>query len=456
MTFLQPLISFIIVIGILVFVHELGHFLAALWTGMRADVFAIGMGPRLFGWNKIQGFTVGKLPDDLELGEHTDYRICAFPIGGYVKIIGMIDESFDTEFANAEPKPYEFRSKGALAKTLVLSAGVIMNFLLAIGIFASIALWTGHEEMATTRVSWIDATSPLSGSGLQAGDRVLAVDGKPMETWEDLVETLALDENTGERVLTVERTSGRQQIAVSGGKIVQAMASQSGLGIYPDNVSVTIPGVVAGAPAEAAGFKAGDIVLAVDTMPVRAGMQLVRYIRQHAGSSITMHIERDGQTRPISVRVRADSTIGIELPESNFLGTKKHETFSVPQAVSLATTQTWQTIAMIGTSIWHVVQGNVSVRQSFGGPVQIAKMASRSSDLGVEAFVRFIALISISLGVMNLLPVPGLDGGHLVFVGIEAILRRELPTSIKIRIQQIGMALLLMLMAFVLYLDLTR
>lgn len=456
MTFLQPLISFIIVIGILVFVHELGHFLAALWTGMRADVFAIGMGPRLFGWNKLQGFTVGKLPEDLELGEHTDYRICAFPIGGYVKIIGMIDESFDTEFANAEPKPYEFRSKGALAKTLVLSAGVIMNFLLAIGIFASIALWTGHEEMATTRVSWIDATSPLSGSGLQAGDRVLAVDGQPMETWEDLVETLALDENTGQRVLTVERTSGRQQIAVSGGKIVQAMASQSGLGIYPDNVRVTIPGVIDGAPAQAAGFKAGDVVLAVDTMPVRAGMQLVRYIRQHAGASITMHIERDGQTRPISVRVRADSTIGIELPESTFLGTKKQETFSVPQAVSLASVQTWQTISMIGTSLWHVVQGNVSVRQSFGGPVQIAKMASRSSDLGVEAFVRFIALISISLGVMNLLPVPGLDGGHLVFVGIEAVLRRELPTSIKIRIQQVGMALLLMLMAFVLYLDLTR
>ncbi|HBB25401.1 MAG TPA: RIP metalloprotease RseP, partial [Bacteroidetes bacterium] len=177
MDFLQPLVSFLIVIGVLVFVHELGHFLAAIWTGMRADVFALGMGPRVLGWNRLTGFTFGKLPDDLELGEHTDYRLCAFPIGGYVKIIGMIDESFDTGFTDRAPEPYEFRSKGALAKTLVLSAGVLMNFLLAIGVFASLTLWFGHEEMATTRIGWVDPASPLARSGVVAGDRVLAIDG---------------------------------------------------------------------------------------------------------------------------------------------------------------------------------------------------------------------------------------------------------------------------------------
>jgi len=455
MTFLQPLISFIIVIGVLVFVHELGHFLAALWTGMRADVFALGMGPRLFGWNKLQGFTFGKLPEDIELGDHTDYRICAFPIGGYVKIIGMIDESFDTEFANSEPKPYEFRSKGALAKTLVLSAGVIMNFLLAIGIFTSLTLWYGHEEMATTRIAWIETTSPLAASGLAVGDRVLAVDGNAVQTWEDLAEALAVDENLSERLLSVDRNGERIQLAVPGRNLVRSLTSQTGLGIYPDNVSVRIGGVVSGAPAAKAGFRTGDVILAADTMPVRSLFQFQRYIRRHAGTVMTVHIDRDGQTRPITVAVSADSTIGVQL-ETEYVGERRRETFSVVEALSRAASQTSTTIAMIGTSVAHVVQGTVGVRESFGGPIRIAQMASRSSDLGIESFLRFMALISISLGVMNLLPLPGLDGGHLVFVGVEAIMRREIPTSVKIRIQQVGMAMLLALMAFVLYLDLSR
>lgn len=455
MTFLQPLISFIIVIGVLVFVHELGHFLAALWTGMRADVFALGMGPRLIGWNKLQGFTLGKLPEDLDLGDHTDYRICAFPIGGYVKIIGMIDESFDTEFANSEPKPYEFRSKGALAKTLVLSAGVIMNFLLAIGIFTALTLWYGHEEMATTRIAWIEATSPLSASGLRTGDKVLAIDGNAVQTWEDLAEALAVDENLSERLLSIDRNGERLQLAVPGSKLVRSLTSEAGLGIYPDNVSVRIGGVVSGAPAAKAGFRTGDVILAADTMPVRSLFQFQRYIRSHAGTVMTVHVDRDGQPRPITVAVSTDSTIGVQL-ETEYVGERRRETFTVFEALSRSARQTSTTIAMIGTSVAHVVQGTVGVRESFGGPIRIAQMASRSRDLGIEAFLRFMALISISLGVMNLLPLPGLDGGHLVFVAIEAVIRREIPTSVKIRIQQVGMAMLLALMAFVLYLDLSR
>ena len=455
MTFLQPLISFIIVIGVLVFVHELGHFLTALWTGMRADVFALGMGPRVFGWNKIQGFTVGKLPEDIDLGDHTDYRICAFPIGGYVKIIGMIDESFDTEFANGEPQPYEFRSKGALAKTLVLSAGVIMNFLLAIGIFTSLTLWYGHEEMATTRVAWVEATSPLAEAGLQAGDKVRAVDGNAVQTWEDFAEALTVDENLSQRLISVDRNGESRQVVIAGSQLVKSMTSAGGLGVYPDNVSVRIGGIVSGAPAAKAGFRPGDVILAADTMPVRSLVQFQRYIRAHAGRVMTVHVDRDGQPRPIPVTVSGDSTIGVQL-ETEYVGERKRETFSLFEALSQSVSQTTTTIAMIGTSVAHVVKGTVSVRESFGGPIRIAQMASRSSDLGIESFLRFMALISISLGVMNLLPLPGLDGGHLVFVAIEAVIRREIPTSVKIRIQQVGMALLLSLMAFVLYLDLSR
>lgn len=455
MDFLQPLVSFLIVIGVLVFVHELGHFLAAIWTGMRADVFALGMGPRVLGWNRLTGFTFGKLPDDLELGEHTDYRLCAFPIGGYVKIIGMIDESFDTGFADRAPQPYEFRSKGALAKTLVLSAGVLMNFLLAIIVFASLTLWFGHEEMATTRIGWVDPASPLAASGVVAGDRVLAIDGKSVETWGDMSEALAVATNTSDRTLQVERDGGRMMLRLKGQDLVRALTAEAGLGVYPDNMTVRIGGVVKGRPAEVAGLRVGDVPLAVDTMPIRSIVQFQQYIRRHASRSMTIHVDRDGSPRPVTVMVSKDSTIGVQL-ETEYTGPKRVESFSVTEALSSAFSQTGKTISMIGASVAHVVQGTVSVKQSFGGPIRIAQMASRSSDLGVESFLRFMALISISLGVMNLLPLPGLDGGHLVFVGIEAIIRRELPTAFKIRVQQIGVALLLMLMVFVLYLDITR
>jgi regulator of sigma E protease len=455
MDFLQPLISFLIVIGVLVFVHELGHFLAAIWTGMRADVFALGMGPRVLGWNKLQGFSFGKLPEDLELGEHTDYRLCAFPIGGYVKIIGMIDESFDTEFTDRKPEPYEFRSKGALAKTLVLSAGVLMNFLLAIAVFAGLTLSFGHEEMATTRIGWIDPASPLAKSGITTGDRILSIDGKSVETWGDMAEALAVASNTSDRTVLLQRDVGRMMVRVKGQDLVRALTAEAGLGVYPDNMIVRIGEVVKGRPAEKAGLRSGDVPLAVDTMPIRSIVQFQQYIRSHASKTMTIHVDRDGTPRPITVNVSRDSTIGVQL-ETEYTGPKRVETFTLTEALSSAVSQTGQTISMIGASVAHVVQGTVSVKESFGGPIRIAQLASRSSDMGIESFLRFMALISISLGVMNLLPLPGLDGGHLVFVGIEAIIRRELPTAFKIRVQQVGMALLLMLMAFVLYLDLTR
>ena len=138
MIVLETVLAFIILIGVLVFIHELGHFLAARWTGMRAEVFAVGMGPRILGYNKHTGFTFGKLDEGIDLGDHTDYRISAFPIGGYVKIAGMVDESMDTKFAQEPPKPWEFRSKNTLQKAFVISAGVIMNFLLAVIVLAGL------------------------------------------------------------------------------------------------------------------------------------------------------------------------------------------------------------------------------------------------------------------------------------------------------------------------------
>jgi regulator of sigma E protease len=455
MEFLQPTIAFIIVIGILVFVHELGHFLAARWTGMRADVFAIGMGPRVMGWNRLTGFSFGKLPADIDLGEHTDYRLCALPIGGYVKILGMVDESMDTEFAGRPPQPYEFRSKKNWQKAIVLSAGVFMNFILAIAVFWLLPLFYGHEEMATTRVAWVDPRSIAASAGMATGDRILSVDGVTVETWDDMAEALGGPSTVTARRIDVDRGGERRTVRLESATIVKAIADGDGLGIYPSDIRITLGGVVTLSPAGRAGLQSGDVVLAADSMPVRAVVQFQRYIRSHAGLPITLHVERQGATLPVTVTVGADSTIGIQL-EGAYVGEKRTEEFAVFEALGMAVNETVGTVSMIGASVAHVFRGTVSVKQSFGGPIRIAQMASRSSDLGLEAFLRFMALISISLGVMNLLPLPGLDGGHLVFVGIEAVIRREIPTNIKIRFQQVGIALLLLLMAFVFYIDLSR
>ena len=162
MEILSTIFYFLIVIGVLVFVHEFGHFFAARMTGMRAEVFAFGMGYRLFGFNRITGFSFGKLDEKTDLGNHTDYRICAFPIGGYVKIPGMIDESMDKGFVNAAPQPWEYRAKPVWKRMIVITAGVMMNVLLAFLIFYFLSILKGKSLMDTTTIGYVSKGSTAS------------------------------------------------------------------------------------------------------------------------------------------------------------------------------------------------------------------------------------------------------------------------------------------------------
>ena len=455
MEFISPLISFIIVIGVLVFIHELGHFLTAKWTGMRADVFAVGMGPRMLGWNKITGFTFGPLPKDLELGEDTDYRISWLPIGGYVRILGMIDESFDTSFTEHEPQPWEFRAKKNWQKAIVLVAGVVMNILLAIAIFWAMPLFFGEQDLKTQTLAYVDPSSVAADAGLESGDKIIAIDGEVVESWGQITNLLGLERQTGNRIIEYERGGQMLSTEMSSRSIIRSLAAGEGLGIYPRGVEISLGAVNTLDPADKAGLKKGDVILAIDSIPIASTLQLQKVIRSNARKEITMHIERGDETMPKTVTVGADSTIGIGI-ESRYTGPMLTKSFGFFESLEIGVSEVTKTIGLIGASVMHVVRGDVGVRQSFGGPIRIAEMASRSQELGVEPFLRFMALISISLAVMNLLPLPGLDGGHLVFVGIEAIIRREVPTNVKIRFQQVGVAVLLILMVAIFYLDLTR
>ncbi|MGE5804396.1 MAG: M50 family metallopeptidase, partial [Ignavibacteria bacterium] len=178
-------IYFAITIGILVFVHEFGHFAAAKLSGMRADVFAIGFGKRLFGWNKITGFTFGELPKDFNGEGNTDYRLSLLPLGGYVKIAGMVDESFDTEFANKEPEPWEFRSKPVHKKIFVITAGVLMNLLLALIIFWGANFFQGKQVIETTAIGYVEPNSTADSLGFKTGDKILSVNNKKVDNWNE-------------------------------------------------------------------------------------------------------------------------------------------------------------------------------------------------------------------------------------------------------------------------------
>ena len=166
-------IYFAITIGILVFVHEFGHFAAAKLCGMRADIFAIGFGKRLFGWNKLTGFTFGELPKDFDGQGNTDYRLSLLPLGGYVKIAGMVDESFDTKFANEIPQPYEFRARPVWQKVIVISAGVAMNLLLAWAIFWGANFFQGKQITKTTSIAYVEPNSAADSSGFKSSDQII-------------------------------------------------------------------------------------------------------------------------------------------------------------------------------------------------------------------------------------------------------------------------------------------
>lgn len=451
------IVSFIVVIGVLVFVHELGHFLAALWTGMRADVFALGMGPRVLGWNKINGFTFGKLSDDVQsqLGEHTDYRLCALPIGGYVKILGMVDESMDNDFASKEPQPYEFRSKGALARAFVLSAGVIMNLLLAIVFFWTILVAYGREDVVTSTIGYVQRGSLADSLGFQSGDQIKSIDGFSLREWGSIYERIVSLESTNNRNVIVDRNGSNVLVPVPAKRVVAAIASQRDLGIYPAGVTVTIMAVVGESPAAVAGMKSGDKVIDINGERIAAVSQLQQRIRAKAGTQIVINVQRSQQVLPIAVNVPQKGPIGIQFT-ADFDGERTKVTYAPLTAASMAWDRTVGTIGAFISSVAHVIEGTLTVKQTFGGPIRIAEMAGQQSTLGLDAFLGFMAGLSVSLAVINLLPLPGLDGGHLVFVAIEAIIRREVPTSIKIRVQQVGMTLLLALMAYIFYLDLTR
>lgn len=451
MELFNTIFYFLIVIGILVFIHEFGHFIAARLTGMRAEVFALGIGYRLFGFNKVNGFTFGKLTEEIDLGDNTDYRICAFPIGGYVKVAGMIDESMDKEFVNKEPMPWEYRAKPVWKRMIVITAGVIMNFLLAFLIFYTLTLIKGKTITDTTTIGYISANSSAKNSDLKPGDKILSINNQPVNSWDDIQSKLYF-ETLGESLnFFVSRNGSQKNIIVPKDKVGDL--TEKYFGIFPEGMQPEIGEVIEGKPAAGCGLQKGDIITEVNSQKLVNSQQLTDIIRENAGREIELKWNRNNSEMNCKVTPSSDSTIGVKI-SPKYTGPTKIITYNLLTAIPKAGFDMYHFgIELFFKTIAKIIKGDVAFKKAIGGPVKIAQASAQSAEGGIFTFMGFLALLSISLAVINILPFPALDGGHFMMLIYEAVVRKPVPYKVQIILQNVGFALLLAFMIFVVYND---
>ena len=425
------------ILGILIFVHELGHFLAAKLTGMRVDRFSIGFPPRAFG---------------KKVGD-TDYCVSWIPIGGYVKIAGMIDESFDTDFLAKEPQPWEFRAKSAWARTFVLSAGVIMNILLAWAVFSYLQYEHGTYIRETTEIGFVIEGSPAEKAGVRSGDRILSINNSPAKDWDDVQELIYVENVRSDISLELDRGGQRLNIFIPKDSI--AAFSEDKFGIVVAHTIAFIQGIRPGMPAEKLGIRGGDTLLTLNGTPVSNNYQVVKIIRGNAGKTVQVEWKRGSAINSGTTTVTDSGQIGVSLL-TVYRGPFKRLEYSVLEAVPAGMKEVAHVVRLFYQSFRNIFAGRMSVRESIGGPIMIAQIATQSAEYGLAEYLAFMAMLSMSLAIINILPIPALDGGHLLMLLVEKAFGREIPHRVKLVVQQAGFILLLAFMAFVIYNDITR
>lgn len=446
---MESILSILVTIGIfigaifiLVLVHELGHFLAAKSFGMRVERFSVGFPPRLFGFQK---------------GD-TDYCISATPLGGYVKISGMVDESMDTDFIESEPQPWEYRSKPVWQKMIVITAGVIFNMILAVVIYTGM-FWTyGSQEVPSDRVGslYVAPGSLAEEMGFRTGDRLVSVNGVRPETYRG-GSFFTITEITSARIsFDVERDGAIATLTAPPG-FLDRLNQDSGFLSLANAIPSTIAAVSPGTPASRSGLMDGDRVIAVNDSTVSYWLDLTSRIRGTSGD-LSLTVQRGDDTLAVVVARETGATvIGIRAvdPETEF-GVVSVD-YGLVGGLAAGFRNTVESTTGILNGFGRMFSGDVSLRENLGGPLAIASVTREATDRsGWIGFWNITAFLSITLAIMNMLPIPVLDGGHFVFLIYEAIVRREPSFKFRMVMQQIGMVLVIGLMIFVTFNDILR
>jgi regulator of sigma E protease len=446
---IEMIVSFVVVIGILILIHELGHFFVARLCGVGVERFSIGFGPVLLRWR----------------GKETEYVLSAIPMGGYVKMMG---EENPLEGGAALPFDAQkaFALKPLWARFLIVFAGPGMNFVLAAVIFAAVLATVGRPVWPAA-VGKVADGSPAGVAGLRTGDVIAAVNGRPISYWEDFERAVA-DSNGRPLSLRVRRAEAEQALTITPRRkaVTDPIFKESretwdigaGAQLIPQISSVAMD-----SPAARAGLQPGDVVVAVAGQPVYTPEDLVEAIRTRPGQPFDLTLERDGKrfVRSITPDAAKDKTpTGDEIVVGKIqagIATKavRFEPYNPVYAVGYGMQRTWDMTVLTVKGLWKLVSRQID-SSNIGGPIQIATEAGRQAKEGVGSLALFTAIISVNLAVLNLLPVPMLDGGHLFFFLIEAVLGHPLSLKKREAAQQVGFVLLMLLMVYALWNDLNR
>ncbi len=452
MNFLTALLSFIAVAGILVLVHEFGHYIVARLMGVKVLSFSIGLGTPLWSKRTKSG---------------TEWQIAALPLGGYVK---MLDERNAKEPLAAHELPYAFNRQSVGKRFAIIAAGPVANFLLAIVLFAGVFA-TGIDEPAAV-IAAPHINTPAEDAGLVGGEVIVGIRPisnvqpnavQSIRSWSEFRWRL-IDAAMHEKFIVLVAKEGdniyhypldlRSAACASNENCMEA------LGFMPGNVTPKISGLEPNSPAEQAGLRKGDRILAVDGQVMNDLHSWVSHIKTHPGQKMTLKVEREGSllslpVLPETINRPNDNPIGRigAVFEAEMKWVKVQ--YDLLEAVWLSMRKTWDVTVFSVRTFGHMITGEVSLK-NLAGPVSIADYAGKSARLGFANFVSFLALVSISLGILNLLPIPVLDGGYLLYYSVEAITGRALSDYWQLILQRVGILCIIVLSMIALFNDLSR
>ncbi|HVS12505.1 MAG TPA: RIP metalloprotease RseP [Thermoanaerobaculia bacterium] len=429
MQILSNILAFLVAAGVVIFVHEAGHYLMAKLFGVRVLTFSLGFGKRLWGFRR---------------GD-TDYRISVVPLGGYVSFAGN-DPAAPTD------DPGAFINQPRWQRVLILLAGPAMNVVLAV-LLVAVVYMLGTEmpnpRDISTQVGYVAEESPAAAAGVLVGDRIVAIDGQPISDWQQVTMTVLTSPG---RTLQVEVERDGEPLALT---LVPREIPKYELGeagIFPA-APTRIRSVVEGSPAARAGLRYGDAPLLVDGRPVATVEDFQAAIEPNAGREVALVIERGGERLELSLVPEEREGKGIA---GVVIGPFHFQRFGPVEALRQSVRYNLDTTAQIFSFIGKIFERRISAQSALGGPIEIAAISGAAARSGATELLLFIGLISLNLFILNMLPVPVLDGGQITIVLVESVLRRDLSVRIKERMIQVGLVLIVLLMGMALYFDLVK
>ena len=432
----STIISFLIIIGVLVFIHEFGHFIVAKWIGVTVEKFSLGFGPKLVGFKWRN--------------EGTEYRISLLPLGGYVKLKG------ENPGEELKHDPSEFTSRKVSDRIKIVVAGPVMNLMLAFLLFPlvfMIGVQVPQFFKEAPTIGWIEEGSPASKAGFQIGDLIKGIDGATIRNWEELQTTILTHPEKNLQV-TYLRNGQMKESALT-----PITTNDFGVGYvgWGNPFEPVIGGLTPQYPAEKAGLKPGDRILSVAKVSVFHWNQVPQLIKNNKEKEVEFEIQRNGKKLFFLIKPEVQEIQGEKRP---FIGimpiiktvNEKYGFFeSLKKGTQKAGEMAWATLKMLK----DLITFNLSVK-ALGGPIMIAKLSGQAAQSGLAEFLSFMAFLSLSLGIINLFPIPVLDGGLIVFLLLELIKGKPIGVKKMEIAQQVGLAILILLMVTVTYNDVMR